>query len=109
MKILQFDHSKGKDEYTVGSNKDSFIILEATPDASLTHATIKKIEGYVNVEESKKPCKSNERFASHEGIFRVSNSAQYGTLIFSRRTFLIPPQTMELFQFGNLMVQISRY
>ena len=93
MKILQFDHSKGIDEYTIGSNKDSSIILEATPDVSATHATIKKIEGYINEEESKKPCKSNERLASHEGLFRVSNLAQYGTLIFSRRTFLIPPQT----------------
>eukprot|EP00829_Urostomides_striatus_P014706 TRINITY_DN4430_c0_g1_i2.p1 TRINITY_DN4430_c0_g1~~TRINITY_DN4430_c0_g1_i2.p1 ORF type:complete len:248 (+),score=85.52 TRINITY_DN4430_c0_g1_i2:43-786(+) len=80
IKLLEFDHSKGKDEYTVGSNKDSFIVLEATPDVSETHATIKRIEGYVN-EESKIACKSNERFASHEGLFRVNNTAQYGTCL----------------------------
>ncbi len=114
---LKFDHNFHKDQYAVGSGQGADTKLSGGSEIAPIHAIIKREEQFslaalTNPELRKKVTrilKFATNFHVRDSVFKVQNEAEHGTLIYRKQEFVVTPNTMELFQFGNLLLQLSRY
>lgn len=95
-KRLTFAESpENNGEKKIGSATDADIVLASSPEIEDEHAVLKLGE--------------ESPFADSERTFRVENLSRYGVVIGRNKEFVMEPNTMEIFQVGNLLVQIARY
>ena len=92
-KELIFDPNEKGNDKKIGSGENSDIILGSKFDSH--YATLKLAEESV--------------FADPNVMFQIENLSRYGIIIKRKKDFAMEPNTMEVFQIGNLLVQISRY
>ena len=113
---LKFSHDLKSDQYSIGSGKEADVKLEPKLEIAPVHAIIKRSDELTipsspseNRTKIERITKFMMNFHVKSAAFKVQNESQYGTLIYRRQEFLVTPNTMELFQFGNLLLQLSRY
>jgi len=115
---LQFPDELQENSYKIGISEDAVVKLSKnkyTEDSKI-YANIKRHDEYkISHLPIKKQCEifrmlkfcTNLRIS--DTIFKLENFGQFGTVVSREIPFLIEPNTMELFQIGNLLIQISRY
>ena len=91
-KKLSFDEDTIDKECKIGSAKDTDVALSPSNEVEAHHATLKIAE--------------ESPFAEPTSLFRMENLSRYGVLI-KRKELVMEPNTMEIFQFENLLVQIE--
>lgn len=69
--------------------------LSSSPETEGHHAVLKLAE--------------ESPFAESSCTFKIENLSRYGVVIGRAKGFVMEPNTMEIFQIGNLLVQIARY
>ena len=111
-----FDEESGQKQYVVGTNPQSDLKLPEGRDASPTHAEIHRNDEFslrtLPAEvQHKILCLGTflTNYQMKDSTFNLSSSARHGTIIYRRCPFLVEPGSIENFQFGDLLVQISRY
>jgi hypothetical protein len=94
-KQFNFDPSAETNDKKIGSAKDADIILTASEEVEDQHAVLKLAE--------------ESPFAEITSMFKIENLSRFGVVIGRSKEFIMKPNTMEIFQIGNLLVQIGRY
>ena len=93
-KKFSFDENTINKEYKIGSAKDTDVALNPSNEVEAHHDTLKTAEA--------------SPFAEPSSLCKMEDLSRYGVLI-KRKELIMEPNTMEIFQFENLLVQISRY
>lgn len=70
-------------------------MLSASKEVEEEHAVLKLAE--------------ESPFAEPTSIFKIENLSRFGVVIGRNKEFIMEPNTMEIFQIGNLLIQIARY
>ncbi len=119
---LGFGSGTEKTEYKIGTAEECDVKLSSETAAGEEeavaehHATLKKINEF-SVEKVPPKVYGKIRkmlgFMSNlrlkDSVFKVECHGQFGVIVGRKQPFVIEPNMMEVFQIGNLLIQISRY
>jgi hypothetical protein len=114
--VLPFPGSSPEQFYAIGSSPQADLKLEEAFDTSLNHAEIRRTDEFCfrslppeTLQQFLRIGTFLTNYQLKDGTFSIANAARYGTLICRSSPFLVEPGSIENFQFGNLLLQISRY
>eukprot|EP00831_Metopus_contortus_P007113 TRINITY_DN12720_c0_g1_i1.p1 TRINITY_DN12720_c0_g1~~TRINITY_DN12720_c0_g1_i1.p1 ORF type:complete len:338 (-),score=48.72 TRINITY_DN12720_c0_g1_i1:152-1135(-) len=113
---LLYDSYDPANEFSVGSDPSSDLVLEESSTISAHHATIKRSDEILTSDILKEKTKKALHMAYFfcncdikDSVFKIYSEGEYGVILYRPHPFCVEPNTMRVFQAGNLLIQISRY